>query len=109
MTKKLGALHWASISNEHAGSSQGFIEVPFSSPATDAQGIATVLVRRVAEAALGLAAAEHLNDTDVVLEGVSAVLADVSAARLSRLCFVLGHVGLQHLVRARAGLRARTE
>jgi hypothetical protein len=26
-------------------------------------------------------------------------VADVPAAKLSKLCFVLGHVGLQHLVR----------
>ncbi len=80
----------------------GTIEVP-SAAVHLAQGIAAVLVHRVAEMTLGPAAVERIDaeDIDQQNEGAppAAAVADVPAAKLSKLCFVLGHVGLQHLVR----------
>ena len=61
-----------------------------------AQVVATALVQRIAEDALGAMVGAQVENQDVAdrLEGVP-------AAQLSRLCFVLGHVGLQHLVCAK--------
>ena len=61
---------------------------------TPVQGVATALVQRVAETALG--ATEHADNAEAAQQ-----LVGVAAAQLSRLCFVIGHVGLQHLVRVR--------